>query len=76
MEEKCGQEENILGRTVKPVTVNRAQVLCGDVLRNESLKPSHLERNPTTEHAVLKEKAIYFSCWIEAVQTGLKTTIQ
>ena len=30
-------------------------VVCGDVLRNESIKPSHLELHLTTEHAVLRE---------------------
>ena len=43
-------------------------VVYGDVLTNESMKPSHLKRHLTTEHAVLTDKPVHFSCRIEAVK--------
>ena len=35
-------------------------VVCSDVLSNECMKPAHLKRHLTTQHAVLKDKPIAF----------------
>ena len=36
------------------------RVVCGDVLSNESMKPSRLKWHLTTKHAVLKDKPVDF----------------
>lgn len=35
-------------------------VVCGDVLSNESMKPSHLKRHLATKHTALKDKPVDF----------------
>jgi hypothetical protein len=41
--------EEYFEQNCKKLTMNLAKVVCGDVLRNESMKPSNLKGHITTE---------------------------
>lgn len=51
-------------------------VVCGKVLSNESMKPSHLKRHLTTKHTALKDKPVDFFLRKRNELKQSKSTIQ
>ena len=47
-------------------------VVCGNVLGNDSMKPSHLKHHLTTKHTVLKDKPVYFFSLRKLVSEAVK----